>query len=71
MSNELSATQLLELLWNKNINISALKGSIFIAGVWDDDWNYGYEHYCDEYNNLTKEEYMNIIAFIKKNHKDE
>lgn len=73
MLNEttLSATQLLELLWNRDINISRLKGSIFMASLWDNDWDYGYEYYCNEYNNLTKEEYMNILAFVQKNHKDE
>ena len=48
MLNEttLSATQLLELLWNRDINISRLKGSIFMASLWDNDWDYGYEYYC-------------------------
>ena len=67
------ASVIYPFLWyfGRNADGGFLWLAIFMASLWDNDWDYGYEYYCNEYNNLTKEEYMNILAFVQKNHKDE
>ena len=53
-------------VWKKRINLPILHNSLFMAVVWDFDWDYGYEHYCQDYKNLTKEEYMQVVDFLKE-----
>lgn len=53
-------------VWKKHLNLPILRHSLFMANVWDFDWDYGYECYCQDYNNLTKEEYIQIVEFLKE-----
>ena len=56
-------------VWNKHINLPILHNSLFMALVWDCDWDYGYQVYCEDYKNLTKDEYMQIVEFLKEHTK--
>ena len=54
-------------VWKKHINLLVLRSSFIMAVTWDCDWDYGYKRYCENYTNLTQDEYMQIIEFIKEN----